>query len=58
VFHSRVATNSIIGWEGMRETNTLAYYEHSKITNVKSFITLGPRACNIKLLRIIIAAVL
>jgi hypothetical protein len=58
VFHSRVPTNNMIGWEGMRGTNTLAYYGHSKITAVKSFITLGPRACNIKLLRIIIAAVL
>ncbi len=26
----------------MPETNTLAYYENSYITDVKSFITLGP----------------
>ncbi len=29
-------------WKGLSETNTLGYYEHSLITNVKSFITLGP----------------
>jgi hypothetical protein len=29
------------GWEGLPGTNTLAYYTHSYITNVKSFMTLG-----------------
>jgi hypothetical protein len=29
------------GWEGMPGTNTLAYYKHSKITTVKSFIAMG-----------------
>jgi hypothetical protein len=28
----------------MTEKNTLAYYEHSKITEVKRFMTLGPGA--------------
>jgi hypothetical protein len=31
-----------LGWKGLSETNTLAYKENSKITDVKSFITLGP----------------
>ncbi len=32
-----------LGWTGLKGTNTLAYYEHPLITNVKSFITTGPR---------------
>ncbi len=31
--------NKRLGWEGLPMTNTLAYYEHSLITYVKSFIT-------------------
>jgi hypothetical protein len=30
------------GWKGFPGTNTLAYYKHSLITVVKSFITLAP----------------
>jgi hypothetical protein len=30
-----------LGWKGMPWTNSLAYYEHSQITEEKSFITLG-----------------
>ncbi len=33
--------NIRIGWKGLPGTNTLANYKHSKITIVKSFITLG-----------------
>ncbi len=31
-----------LGWESFPETNTLAYYENSEITEKKSFITLSP----------------
>ncbi len=31
-----------LGWKGLPETNALAYYEKSSITDVKSFITLTP----------------
>jgi hypothetical protein len=34
--------NIRLGWKRLRETNTLAYYEHSYITVVKSFMTLAP----------------
>jgi hypothetical protein len=34
-------TNIRQGWKGLPGTNTLAYYENSKIADVKSFITLG-----------------
>jgi len=34
--------NIILSWEGWPRKNTLAHYEHSFITAVKSFITLGP----------------
>ncbi len=34
-------TNISIGWEGLPGTNTLAYYEHSQIRTLKSFLTLG-----------------
>ncbi len=30
-----------LDWEGLPGTNTLAYYKNSKITFVKSFLTLG-----------------
>ena len=35
-------TNIRQGWKGLLGTNTLAYYENSLNTSVKSFITLGP----------------
>jgi hypothetical protein len=31
-------TNIRLGWKGLPGTNTLAYYENSEITTVKSFI--------------------
>ncbi len=34
-------TNIMLSREGLPRTNTLAYYEHSEITAVKSFITYG-----------------
>ncbi len=34
--------NIRLGWKGISGTNTLAYYEHSQIAAVKSFMTLGP----------------
>ncbi len=35
-------TNNRLGWKGLPGTNTLAYYENSKITALKSFITSAP----------------
>ncbi len=35
-------TNIRLGWKSLPGTNTLAYYENSKITDGKSFITLTP----------------
>jgi hypothetical protein len=35
-----------LGWKGLLGTNTLAYYESSKITDRKSFIALGPGNIN------------
>jgi hypothetical protein len=35
-------TNIRLGWKCLPGTNTLAYYEHSEIMDVKSFITLCP----------------
>jgi hypothetical protein len=35
-------TNIRLGWKGLPGTNTLAYYEHSQLTDVKRFITLDP----------------
>ncbi len=35
-------TNCILGWKGLPGTNTLAYYENSLITVIKSYILLGP----------------
>ncbi len=43
-------TNIRIGWKGLPRTNTLAYYEHSLIACVKSFITMGPGDNGIKIL--------
>ncbi len=31
-----------LGWKGLLGTNTLAHYENSQITDMKSFITLAP----------------
>ncbi len=36
-------TNFRLNWVGLPETKTLAYYENSLITAVKSFVTFGPR---------------
>jgi hypothetical protein len=36
------STKIRLSWNGMPETYTLAYYEHSNSTAVKSFITLDP----------------
>ncbi len=35
-------TNIRLGWNGLKGTNTLAYYENSQITDAKSLITLVP----------------
>jgi hypothetical protein len=40
--------NIRLGWNSLPETNTLAYYEHSSITDVKSFITSVHGANDIK----------
>jgi hypothetical protein len=37
-----LSANIRIGWKGLRGTNTLAYYEKSKIAAVKSFIGFSP----------------
>jgi hypothetical protein len=37
-----INANIKLCWKNLPGTNTLAYYRHSKITSVKSFITLGP----------------
>jgi hypothetical protein len=42
-------TNVRQGWKSLQETNTLAYYENPKIADLKSFLTLAPRANVIKL---------
>jgi hypothetical protein len=34
-------TNIRLGWKDLPGTNTLAYHDHSQITAVKSFMTLG-----------------
>jgi hypothetical protein len=44
-------TNIKSGWKGLPDTNALAYYENSKITPVKSFITLVPGVNFINLLK-------
>jgi hypothetical protein len=38
-----------LGWEDLPGRNTLAYYEHLLITDVKSFMALGPGANILKL---------
>jgi hypothetical protein len=38
-----LATNTKLGWKGLPKANTLAYYEHSKIADIKTFKTFGPR---------------
>ncbi len=35
-------TNIRLNWNGLRGTNTLAYFKQSEITTIKSFIILGP----------------
>jgi hypothetical protein len=40
-----LTTNIRLGWKGLPGTSTLAYYKHSKITTVKSFITFGSDEC-------------
>ncbi len=35
-------SNIKLGWKGLPETNTLAYYENPQITAVKSFIVQAP----------------
>jgi hypothetical protein len=35
-------TNNRLGWKSLPVTYTLTYYEKSKVTAAKSFITLGP----------------
>ncbi len=42
-------SNIRLDWNGLLGTNTLAYYEHSEITDVKSFITSATRPNFIKL---------
>jgi hypothetical protein len=37
-----ILENIRLGWKSLPGTNALAYYEHLKITAVKSFITLAP----------------
>jgi hypothetical protein len=32
-------TNNRLGWNGLSGKNALAYYEHSKITSIKRFVT-------------------
>jgi hypothetical protein len=44
--------NIRLGWKGLPGTNNLAYYKYSKITPVKSFITLGLGVNVIKLFHI------
>ncbi len=39
-----LSTNIRLGWKGLPGKNALAYFEKSKLTAVKSFITLTPRS--------------
>jgi len=41
--------NMRLGYKGLPGTNTLTYYENPYITDIKSFITLGPGVIAIKL---------
>ncbi len=34
-------TNIRLAWKGLQETNTLAYYMHVQITDVKTFVALA-----------------
>jgi hypothetical protein len=43
-------TNNRLCWKGLTGTNTLAYYEKSELTAVKSFLTLATGASIIELL--------
>jgi hypothetical protein len=43
-------TNIRLGWKGLPGTNALAYFENSELTAVRSFKTLAPGACTIKLI--------
>jgi hypothetical protein len=47
MLHAKVGPKALpanirLGWKGSQGTNTVAYYEHLKMTDVKSFITLPP----------------
>jgi hypothetical protein len=37
-----LSTNIRLGWKSQPVTNSLAYYEHSKISTVKDFIITDP----------------
>jgi hypothetical protein len=43
-----------LGWKSLPGTNTLAYYENSKIVDKRSFKKLSPGACIIKLITAVI----
>ncbi len=47
-------TNIRLGWKDLPGTSTLAYYELSQITVIKSFKTLGPGANVMKLFTAVI----
>ncbi len=36
------STNNMLGWKGLPGTNTLAYYKHSYITDVKMIVASTP----------------
>jgi len=42
LYAAALFTNSRLGWKCLPRTNTVAHYEYSYITDIKSFITLGP----------------
>ncbi len=39
--HTAVLANNRLEWKGLPGTNMLTYYEHSKITDVKSSLALS-----------------
>ncbi len=47
--------NIRLGWKDLPVTNTVVYYEHSKIMDAKSFITLTPGPIVIKLFMFVIS---
>jgi hypothetical protein len=47
-------TNIRLGWKGLSRTKTFAYYGKALLTAAKSFLTLAPGACSIKLFTVII----